>query len=237
MKLVSFGRLMGLLWLLGLVCQVFAIEPETDRKTRERISQLLNPYDDYGWEWIIVDSGNTEDGDGGEREETEDDVSPKSQRATHLFDAEDKPMLTLKPSNRDTWLTSHMPAKKWSLNKPEGAFRLQQVLASYEGTVWVIGTFNGSMNWRSHSIQSAGERDLFIAKVSASGDISWLRQVGSPQDERLYEARMLENARIQIAIRSFQGSLAMDDMPRVSGTDAYLLELDETGKMSWVERN
>src|SRR4029453_9810759 len=44
-----------------------------------------------------------------------------------------------------------------------------------DGSMYIVGETNGSFGGAS-----AGDADLFVAKLDASGTVVWLRQLGSP---------------------------------------------------------
>jgi hypothetical protein len=49
----------------------------------------------------------------------------------------------------------------------------------YQGNVYIAGRFFGSPSFGSYTLQSIGKSDVFIAKLNRSGDVIWVRSVGS----------------------------------------------------------
>jgi len=186
--------------------------------------------------YIIVDNGNTEDGDGDKRDDT-NSGGKRSLQHVVLTDGVE-PRYQLQPYQADAWLISLNTVAQFTVEKPQGNFQINRILADEAGLVWVFGAFKGDLQWRDHRLNALGRNDLFVAHINELGELSWLRRVGGTGDDFLASVRLTQEGGLVMGVRSQQfESLLDDDSFTLSGSEAFTLALDPRGKMSWVERN
>lgn len=222
----------------ALSFQAFAFQSSSEDENSNLVYEILET--EVGDEWIIVDSGNTEDGDGGQKDDTTN-IDTRGKRERHfgfgLAQAGSTRYLFY-PQGTDVWFQSLKPQQSWVVSKPEGVFSLKRVFANDDGRAWLIGSFKQSLTWYNHAVESTGKDDLFVAQVNADGAIAWLRRIGSEGDDALAHAQLNQASELLLDIRSQRTSaLDANEGLSVSGTDAFSMVLDMSGKMRWVERN
>jgi hypothetical protein len=105
------------------------------------------------------------------------------------------------------------------------------------GNVYVAGTFEGAVNFGGGSLTSAGLRDIFVAKYSATGAHVWSKRFGSSGDDVVYGLAV--NGAGDVAFSGkFQGSVSFGGTALTSagGDDAFLVKLTSAGAHSWSKR-
>lgn len=94
------------------------------------------------------------------------------------------------------------------------------------GNVLVAGTFAGTIAIGGMSLASAGEQDVFVAKLSPSGTPLWARRFGSTGDDEALAIATDSNGNAVVS-GFFEGSMAVGTktLSAAALQDAYVLEL------------
>lgn len=130
---------------------------------------------------------------------------------------------------------------------PGGAERWTQVLsgpgADYgntialdpKGNVLVAGSFEGSVTFAGEPLVSAGDRDIFVAKLSPDGDLLWARTFGDLQVQAAYGVGADGEGNVLVT-GCFAGDLTVGATLVQSPTsnDVFVMKLDEDGEPRWV---
>lgn len=115
------------------------------------------------------------------------------------------------------------------------------------GEILLTGDFQGNVQFGSDTLTSAGAddvfgSDIFLAKLSASGDAVWSRSFGDINGQTGWEVAFGPKGNIALT-GFFAGTLAIDDKTVTSagkedifGADIYVAWLDATGHSLWLER-
>jgi hypothetical protein len=106
------------------------------------------------------------------------------------------------------------------------------------GNVIVAGTFEGSVDFGGGALTSAGMRDIFVAKYSATGAHLWSKRFGSSGDDVVYGLAVDSLGDVALSGK-FQGSVSFGSATLVSagGDDAFVTKLSgSTGIPSWSKR-
>ncbi len=70
-------------------------------------------------------------------------------------------------------------AKQLSGNLPNGASYAQDVAMDINGNAYVVGSFQGTINFGGTSITAGGFRDFFIAKYNTAGVLQFVKKIGA----------------------------------------------------------
>jgi len=104
----------------------------------------------------------------------------------------------------------------------------RRVAVDGAGGVYITGRTYGSLGG-----PSAGGRDVFLAKYDASGELQWMRQLGTLTDEGLTPSIAVDGAGgVYIAGSTF-GSLGG---PSAGSGDAFLAKYDASGALRWTRQ-
>ena len=123
-------------------------------------------------------------------------------------------------------------------------FGPQAITADAEGCLYAIGYFRDSLSFSgglgSTAIASAGEADVFIAKISPAGSLIWAKRIGGDQND--YGFSVAVDAQGQVyAAGFFEGTADFDPGPdsfllsSAGLFDAFILKLDAEGEFLWAK--
>lgn len=110
----------------------------------------------------------------------------------------------------------------------EGAAIGMDVAVAGDGSAFVAGLFQGTIDLAGCSATAVGEYDALVAKVSAEGECEWLRSFGSDGVD-LVESLSVFADGILIA-GFFQGQMTVGESELAAdGTDAWIARLNSAG--------
>lgn len=95
------------------------------------------------------------------------------------------------------------------------------------GDVVVVGSTRGAL-----VTANRGANDTFVARYSSSGTRRWVRQFGTTGDDVATSVIALGNGALYVG-GSTDGRLGLK---RLGGTDAFVMRLDGTGRLRWVNQ-
>lgn len=115
------------------------------------------------------------------------------------------------------------------------------------GDVYTVGYFQGTADFdpsltETFNLTSAGLVDVFVSKLSASGDFQWAVKMGGTGSDIGYSISIdtLKNSYIT---GSFSGTADFDpsltetfNLTSAGGTDIFILKLDAEGAFSWAKQ-
>ena len=105
-----------------------------------------------------------------------------------------------------------------------------------DGSAIVAGLFVGTVAFGSTSLTSAGSRDIFIAKVDASGAYVWATRAGSTGWDAGYGVSTLADGSA-IVTGQFTGTVAFGATSlTASGNDVFVAKVNSSGSFVWATR-
>ncbi|WP_437764870.1 hypothetical protein WMF27_32995 [Sorangium sp. So ce281] len=120
-----------------------------------------------------------------------------------------------------------------------GEQRASAVAVDGNGNVVVVGTFEGTMDLPDGAapLTSAGGKDAFVTRFSASGAHLWTKRLGGPGDQRATSVAVDGNQRAIVA-GDFDGTLDVGGAALASagGADVFVTKLDGSGNVHWTRR-
>jgi hypothetical protein len=128
-------------------------------------------------------------------------------------------------------------ATAWTLAVDATEWATIAALAPTSGGVLVGGTFSGTLRIADQVVSSGGRSDGFVAHVTATGAIAWLRRLGGPGADSVAGVAVAGD-RLAIAGTFAAGAellgqpLAAFDERSVHA-DAFVAELDLAGALRW----
>ena len=113
----------------------------------------------------------------------------------------------------------------------------EAVAADSAGNVSLLGTFEGSVDFGGGARQSAGGRDIYVARYSATGSHLWSQRFGDPTGETARGIAAGPNGEIVITGEIY-GTVDFGKGPLVnSGSeDTYLVKFDAAGTTQWSKQ-
>jgi hypothetical protein len=102
------------------------------------------------------------------------------------------------------------------------------------GNIVIVGGFAGTIDLGGGPLVSAGQDDVFIAKLDPKGVHRWSARFGDEGDQTA-EAVAIDAKGDVLVVGAFSGTLDFGGKPLVSavGTDAFFVMLDPDGKHRW----
>ncbi|MBK8948773.1 MAG: gliding motility-associated C-terminal domain-containing protein [Flavobacteriales bacterium] len=114
---------------------------------------------------------------------------------------------------------------------------VEDVVVAPNGDLFVTGEFSGLATIGGQTLLSAGSTDVFVARLSASGNPVWVKQAGGPGLDRGLRLALGTNGRLIVAgqfmaTADFQGTVLSSQGGSV---DLFVADLDAgTGQQQWV---
>jgi hypothetical protein len=109
----------------------------------------------------------------------------------------------------------------------DGAHLYAADVAASGGAATVVGTTTGALAGKQHF----GGHDPYIARYEANGDLAWLRQFGSAEDDGATSVAIDQSNRINVAGMTL-GSVD-PDREHLGGVDLFVVRYDEFGGAQW----
>jgi hypothetical protein len=111
------------------------------------------------------------------------------------------------------------------------------IAADSAGNSYVTGDFNGSALFGSITLNSAGTRDVFVAKYRVDGTVAWAKRFGGPYDD-LGESIAIDGSGNVVVTGRFQGTADLGaGMTSSGGYDIFLAKYAGTdGRLLWSKK-
>jgi len=111
------------------------------------------------------------------------------------------------------------------------------------GNVYVAGWFEGTVDFDPgagvYNLTSAGDRDLFVAKYSSTGDLVWARNIGGTGDDRAKSIAVADDGSVYTT-GFFKGTVDFDpgagtfNLTTAGVRDIFVSKLDSQGNFVWA---
>ncbi|MCP3162463.1 SBBP repeat-containing protein [Myxococcus qinghaiensis] len=129
-----------------------------------------------------------------------------------------------------------LPASAQALTPPDWqrqlgstADELALSVSSVGDAVYVAGHTGGQLG----STPSSGGQDVFVAKYGLDGALAWVRQVGTAMNDRALAVTADLAGNVYVAGYTWGSFLPFVN---AGGTDFFVLKLDATGALAWVQQ-
>ncbi len=128
------------------------------------------------------------------------------------------------------WLWA-VRAGGWNWDYPQGAD------VDQNGDVYITGKYEGLATFGQIQIQSFGENDLFVAKISSDGEWIWANGAGGEDDDRGLRIAV-DSQNNSFITGHFSNQATFDDITMNSGTanSAFCAQISPDGDFIWVKQ-
>jgi chitodextrinase len=113
------------------------------------------------------------------------------------------------------------------------------IAADSNGSVFIVGAFQGAVDFGGGALTSAGSQDIFVAKYSAAGTPQWSKRFGGPYDDIGYGLAVDRTGDV-VLTGYFRNTVDFGGGPLTSyadGYDTFVLKLaGTTGAHVWSKR-
>jgi len=128
---------------------------------------------------------------------------------------------------------------QWAVNAGgSGNDRGLSVALDASNNVFITGYFNGTADFSGTSLISAGLQDVFIAKYSTAGVLSWAMRAGG-SDSDIGNGICVDNSGNAIVTGEFKGTATFgaNSLTSTGGsTDIFIAKTDGLGVFSWTQQ-
>lgn len=113
--------------------------------------------------------------------------------------------------------------------------KTRAIAVDASGNTYLAGEISGPADFGMHSVGSAGKMDVFVAKLSATGEFVWAKSFGGSETDRAYgvvpdaEGNVYVAGHFQSADMKFNGVL----QPNNGDYDLFVLKLSAAGELLW----
>jgi uncharacterized repeat protein (TIGR01451 family) len=116
--------------------------------------------------------------------------------------------------------------------------RSNGVAALSDGSSIVTGEFRGTARLGPFTLQSAGESDIFVARMNADGTFAWATRAGGPGDDSGTGVSALPDGSSVITGDFTGGPVAFgaSSLTSVGGTDIFVARVNADGTFAWAAR-
>ncbi len=111
-------------------------------------------------------------------------------------------------------------------------------LRSMEQTIdggYVLGGYSNSPTSGNKSDDNKGTGDYWVVKIDKKGAIEWQKTIGGDKDDQLYVVHQTYDKGYILGGNSNSGSSEDKSRNNSSGTDFWVVKLDQSGKVVWQE--
>lgn len=125
---------------------------------------------------------------------------------------------------------------EWALPLGSTSYSIaRKVAVDAEGYAVLTGYFFDAVTVAAETLVSRGDVDTFVARISPSGTVSWLRQLGESAREVSRTLAIGPEGQLAVGL-SFSGVLSLDGLsePFVGSYDGGIVVLDKAGKAQHI---
>jgi len=127
----------------------------------------------------------------------------------------------LKSQNLGTQSFLNFGSKGWET--------ISAMCTDHDGNYYVAGTFSRKLNINEDSLQSIGQRDIFLIKYNSNHKFAWAKSYGGGLDDNVYSLDCDNSGNIYMA-GSFQGNINLGTTQLVvqTFTDVFYAQVNKT---------
>jgi hypothetical protein len=112
------------------------------------------------------------------------------------------------------------------------------------GNVYTVGFFNDTTDFDpgvgTFNLTSAGQRDIFISKLDASGNFVWAGSIGGTNNDYANSIELDASGNLHITggfngMADFDPGVGSFNLTPVGNTDIFVLKLDAAGSFIWAK--
>lgn len=126
----------------------------------------------------------------------------------------------------------------WSqISSDEGQVRGYSVAVDGQGSVFITGQFNGTMNLGGGDLISQGDEDFFVVKYSSEGDHIWSQRFGDDQGQFGRSVAVDDEGNV-VVMGTFWGTMNLggEDLVSQGSIDVFVAKFSAAGDHIWSYR-
>ncbi len=123
-----------------------------------------------------------------------------------------------------------------SFGSATGSAQGTSVAVAESGDVVVAGLFSGAVNFGGSTLTAAGERDMFLASFSATGEHLWSQRFGNSQDQTAPPKIAVDSGGSVVMVGAFTGALSLGGEDLTAANvfgNVFVAKFDAGGAHQW----
>jgi len=116
------------------------------------------------------------------------------------------------------------------------------VTADAAGNIYIAGRFSGTADFGSFTVTSAGDADIFVAKLDSAGNFLWVRTCGATQFDNARDIALDSSGNV-VVTGNFKDTVdfnpdsgASELLTSAGGFDVFVWKLNVSGDLVWARR-
>jgi hypothetical protein len=114
------------------------------------------------------------------------------------------------------------------------------VVTDNADNIYITGSYGGTKSFGSTTLTSAGESDVFIAKLDPSGNFIWAKSAGGANGDYANKIATDGNGNLFITGSFYSPSLVLDSYTLTHhtgspGPDFFVAKYDDSGNLAWAK--
>ena len=127
-------------------------------------------------------------------------------------------------------------AQSFAANYDSSKAETEAISTQADGSAIVTGLFTGIVTFGSTTLSSAGDNDIFVAKVDASGSYVWATRAGSGNPDGGYGVSALADGSA-IVTGQFSGDVTFGSTTlSAAGNDVFVAKINASGSFVWATK-
>jgi hypothetical protein len=126
--------------------------------------------------------------------------------------------------------------RRWSRRLSGVGVHFESLLADASGDLVACGSFSTTLELADPAPRSAGDTDVFVARLDAKGGTRWLATFGSPAKDTVSTCALDASGNVY-AGGDFSGAIDFGaGVLTPEGEDGFVISLDSAGHLRWARR-
>ncbi len=148
--------------------------------------------------------------------------------------------LSLSLQNLSAQVIGNPPGWNWLRQiGGSGGDQINDIVSNAQGDVFVVGTFNGTMQLGASSLQSTGLNEGFVARFNAAGVLQWVQKLAAdqPEGEVFGQNIALDGSGNPVVSGAFKNCQLITNDPYGGGAaqNLFAAKLAANGQFLWTE--
>lgn len=101
------------------------------------------------------------------------------------------------------------------------------------GNIYVCGSFSGTINLDNVTLTSAGDKDVFVAKLNSSGTVLWAKQGGGIYEDQATALTLDASGNVYVGGK--YSTSATFNGNTINNASSFLLNYSTSGTFGWVK--
>lgn len=123
----------------------------------------------------------------------------------------------------------------WWVKSFGGAFadNINDMKSDNAGNIYVCGSFSGTISLDAISLTSAGDKDVFVAKLNSTGTVLWAKQGGGVYEDQANALALDASGNVYVGGK--YSTSATFNGNTITNASSFLLSYTTNGTFSWVK--